>query len=359
MANKKKGLDAEDLEKLKEIAESGRLNETGSTLYMAFYEFFSEVLKELEADPELAEIKASDPEFESKFGELMDKVSKSFELESVGSSTVEALGWPLDKLNSILWRVTERSTELGVDVANEEDRKAGIQLPVMYSLDFSELDDLEDVSLTKNLDPYDKRVYMAASAYFENGSDRITYQQIYKAMGYKGRAGKSDLEKIHESVSKMSRTRIAVDNKAECGWYNRVRFTYDGALLPMERVTGYVNGQLAESVVHLFREPPLMTFARERNQLTAVSVKLLNSPLSKTNANLQLEDYLISRISHMKNGFPNHKMAFETICEKTDITEKKQKQRAREKIKKLLDYYQKTGFIKGYRLEKNGVLIEL
>ena len=357
MANKK-GLDAEDLEELKKIAESGRLNETGSALYMAFYEFFSEVLKELEADPELAEIRASDPEFESKLNELMGKVSKSFELESVGSSTVETLGWPLDKVNSILWRVTERSTSLGVDVANEKVRKAGIHLPVMYNLDFSELDALEDVSLTKNLDPYDKRVYMVVSAYFKNGSDRITYQQIYKAMGYTGRAGKSDLKKIHESVSKMSRTRIVVDNEVECGRYKRVRFTYDGALLPMERVAGYVNGQLAESVVHLFREPPLMTFARERKQLTEVSVKLLNSPLSKTNANLQLEDYLISRISHMKHGFLNCKMTFETIYKNTDITEKKQKQRARDKIKQLLDYYRETGFIKGYRLEKDGVLIE-
>lgn len=359
MADNKKSLSSDDLEKLKDIAESGRLNETGSALYMAFYDFFSEVLKELEADPELAELRATDPEFESKFNELVDKAAKSFELESVGSSTVEALGWPLDKLNSILWRVNERSTELGVDVANEEDRKAGIQLPVMYSLDFSELDELEDVSLTKNLDPYDKRVYMAVSAYFESGADRITYQQIYKAMGYKGRAGKSDLKKIHESVSKMSRTRIAVDNKAESGRYNRLRFTYDGALLPMERVTGYVNGQLAESVVHLFREPPLMTFARERNQLTAVSVKLLNSPLSKTPANLGLEDYLISRIAHMKNGFHNHRMAYETIYEKTDITTNKQKQRAQSKIKTLLDHFKKTGFIKGYRMEKSSVLIEL
>lgn len=177
-------------------------------------------------------------------------------------------------------------------------------------------------------------------------------------MGYTGRAGKSDLKKTHESVSKMSRTRIAVDNEAECGRYNRVRFTYDGALLPMERVDGYVNGKLAENVVHLFREPPLMTFARERNQLASVSVKLLNSPLSKTNANIRLEDYLTSRISNMKNGFPNHKMAFETIYEKTNITEKKQKQRARDKIKQLLDYYRETGFIKWHRLEKDGVLIE-
>ena len=51
-------------------------------------------------------------------------------------------------------------------------------------------------------------------------------------------------------------------------------------------------------------------------------------------------------------------MTFETIYKNTDITEKKQKQRARDKIKQLLDYYRETGFIKGYRLEKDGVLIE-
>lgn len=348
----------EGVRKLKEIAESGKLNETGTGIYTALYEFFASIVKELGKDPELASMSLDEAIENGKLDSLLQLAAESMGGVEVETREVEHLGWMLDKLNGIVWNPKGNEIQ-GVDVASEQDKKQGVKLPVLYSIDFSALDDQGDVSITKSLEPYDKRVYIAAAAYFENGIDRITYQQIYSAMGYKGRAGKSDLDKIHESITKMGAARISVDNKAESTRYNKVKFTYDGALLPMERITGRVNGQIAESIIHLFREPPLMTFAKARKQLTTVNVKLLSDPLSKTNANLELADYLISRISHMKNGFPNHKMKFETIYEKTGITTNKQKQRALPKIKNLLDYYKKVGFIKGYRLEESGVLISL
>lgn len=348
----------ESVGKLREIARSGKLSEEASGIYDALYEFFASLVKELGKDPELANMSLDDALANGRLEGLLQLAAESIGAEKVETREVETLGWMLDKLNSIVWNPKGNEIQ-GVDVASEEDQKQGIKLPVMYSIDFSALDDLEDVSITKSLEPYDKRVYIAAAAYFASGLDRVSYQQIYSAMGYKGRAGKSDLDKIHESITKMGAARISVDNKAESSRYNKVKFTYDGALLPMERITGRVNGQIADSIVHMFREPPLMTFARERGQLTTVNVRLLNSPLSKTNANIQLEDYLIDRIAHMRNGFPNHKMKFETIYERAGITTKKQKQRALPKIKKLLDYYRKVGFIKGYRLEENGVLVLL
>lgn len=354
----------EGVKKLREIAESGKLNELGAGIYTALYEFFASIVKELGKDPELASMSLDEAIESGKLDSLLHLAAESLGGEEVETSEVEHLGWMLDKLNGIVW--SKKGNEIqGIDVASEQDKKQGVKLPVMYSIDFSALDEQGDVSITKSLEPYDKRVYIAAAAYFENGVDRITYQQIYSAMGYKGRAGKSDLNKIHDSITKMGAAHISVDNKTESSRYSKVTFTYDGALLPMERITGRVNGQIAESIVHLFREPPLMTFAKAREQLTTVNVRLLGDPLSKTNANLELADYLISRISHMKNGFANRKMTFEKIYERAGITTKKQKQRALPKIKKLLDYYKEVGFIKGYRIEektetkKAGVLIIL
>lgn len=332
-------------------------------VYSASCDLLSAIRFELEGNEELSSMSFADALDNGKFDELIVKAANQLREKGTRGERAEAqktehLLWMLDKLNSVVWN--KKGNEIhGVDVASEQDKKQGVKLPVLYSIDFSALDEQGDVSITKSLEPYDRRVYIAAAAYFENGQDRITYQQIYSAMGYKGRAGKSDLDKIHASITKMGAAIISVDNKAESSRYNKVKFTYDGALLPMERITSRVNGQIAESVVHLFREPPLMTFAKAREQLTTVNVNLLSDPLSKTNANLELADYLISRISHMKNGFPNHKMKFETIYEHTGITTKKQKQRALPKIKKLLDYYKGEGFIKEYRLEENGVLVIL
>lgn len=348
----------EGIKKLKEIAGRDGINEQTSAVYAALYEFFSSIVKELGKDPELANMSLDEAIESGKLDSLLQLAAKSMGAENVETREVKSLSYMLDKLDSIIWSKKGNDIQ-GVDVANEQDKKQGVKLPVMYSIDFSALDELEDISITRSLEPYDKRVYIAVAAYYAEGMSRVTYQQIYKAMGYKGRAGKSDLDKIHESITKMSAARISVDNKAESSRYNKVKFTYDGALLPMERITGRVNGQIADSIVHMFREPPLMTFARERKQLTTVSVRLLNSPLSKTSANMELEDYLIVRISHMRNGFPNHKMAFETIYEKAGITTKKQRQRALSKITKLLDYYKEVKFIRGYKIDDSGVLIEL
>ena len=136
---------------------------------------------------------------------------------------------------------------------------------------------------------------------------------------------------------------------------------YDASLLPFERISAYINGQLTESAIHLFREPPLVSFARERNQITTISRQLLESPINKTDANLLLEDYLIERIGRMKNTKSNAplKMLFKTIYEKCAITTAKQKQRAPEKIRRYLDHYKKCGWIKGYKEDTDGIKILL
>ena len=54
----------------------------------------------------------------------------------------------------------------------------------------------------------------------------------------------------------------------------------------------------------------------------------------------------------------SNKILFQTIYKNCSITTPKQKQRAADKIKTYLDYYKECGFIKGYRLEKDGIYIQ-
>lgn len=268
----------------------------------------------------------------------------------------EIIEYPLDKPNSIIWNLLERDTkgQIAFNMAKSGSRK---NIPAYYAINFDELGD--DIQITKRLLPFDKRVYIAVSALFNAGNNIITLSQIYYAMGYTGNPGAKNLTKINDAITKMTGGRIFFDNKKEAETLKGYpRFQYDGSLLPLERGIAVVNGQLADAAIHIFREPPLITFAKQRKQITAVNVKLLQSPVSKTDANLQIDDYLIERISRGKNGRAKScRILFKTLYDHTGITTKKQEQRAPTKVEKYLQHYQQQGFITRFTLEKDGITV--
>lgn len=284
------------------------------------------------------------------------KTARAAEPERATVKRAEIIEYPLDKPNSIIWNLLEKDTEgqISFNLAKVGSKK---QIPAYYAINFDELGD--DITITKRLLPTDKRVYIAISALYNAGNNVITLTQIYYAMGYTGRPGTKDLTRINESITKMTGARIFFDNKAEADAYkNYTRFKYDGSLLPLERGTAIVNGQLADAAMRIFREPPLISFAKQRRQITSVDVKLLQSPVSKTDANLQIEDYLIERISRAQNRKGEScRILFETLYKHANIMTKKQKQRAPAKIEKYLQYYRQQGFISAYTIATDGITL--
>lgn len=282
----------------------------------------------------------------------------------------DKIEYPVDKPNNNFWDNAWRTlTEnpngqltFSFDMAGKERKE---ELPLFLSINF---DALQDIRITKKLTPFDKRVYIAVSALFNAGNEVITLSQIYKHMGYKGRPGATDLKRIHECVVKMMGAQISVDNELEANVYKKYgHFTYRGVLLPVEIGELYdVQGALTDAAIHILKEPPLMTFARQRDQLTTVSLKLLQSPVNKTDANLAIDDYLIVQIKRVQKGKQHgkHRMLFKTIYKNTGIpdkpktgTERQQKKRAPGKIEKYLKHYQQEGTISSYSMEKDGVTI--
>ena len=277
------------------------------------------------------------------------------EPEQVSIKRAEIIEYPLDKPNSIIWNLLEKDTR-GQIAFNMAKYGARQKIPIYYAINFDELG--EGITITKRLLPFDKRVYIAISALFNAGNRIITLSQIYYGMGNTGRPGTRDLTKINESITKMTGARIFFDNEAEAKKYKYTRFKYDGSLLPLERGTAIVNGQLADAAIHIFREPPLITFAKERRQITSINIKLLQSPINKTDANLQIDDYLIERISKAKNSKSKScRILLKTLYSKTGITTKKQEQRAPDKIRKYLEHYQAQDFIDRFTIEPDGITV--
>lgn len=280
------------------------------------------------------------------------------EPETAKVKSINKIDFPVDKINNNAWKLLEKDTggQIAFDLANQEDKKNKINVPVFYSIDFDDIN--QELTITKKLTPYDKRVYITIAALFNAGNEIISLSQIYKNMGYKGHAGKNDLEKINKSIIKMMGAKIYLNNEEEIKKYNYSKFVYRGPLLPIETGELYnIQGSLTDAAIHIFREPPLVTFAAQRKQITKVSLIMLQSPISKTDSNLLIEDYLIERIQRNKGKTLTIKL--DKFYEQARIETKKQRQRLPQKLSVLLDYYKEIDKIQSYKIGKTEIKITL
>lgn len=281
-----------------------------------------------------------------------DEAAEILQIPAITATRAEIIEYPLDNVNSKIWTLLEKDT--GGQIALKAEKTGSErELNIYYAINFDELG--EDISITKRLTPFDKRVYIAVSALFNAGNKTVTLTQIYYAMGYTGKPGKSDLERINSAITKMNGAKIYVNNEQEAAAYKYNKFIYDGSLLPLERGTALINGQLSDAAIHLFREPPVISFAKQRKQITTINVRLLQSPISKTDANLLLEDYLIDRIAKAKNGKGQRRILFKTLWEKAGASTVKQRQRMPAKVERYLKHYQACGMIQAYTIEPDGI----
>lgn len=296
---------------------------------------------------------------------MAEAITEPFQL-TISEKNIKKVLFPLDKVNTNIWSLLTTMDKDGQLTFAVEKRGSKRPVDIICGLDFSALETQPGLAVVKKLTAFDKRVYIAAAAVYSAGYEITTIAQIYMAMGGSGHPSQAMRDKINKSLTKMTVAHIYLDNISEVNAkYNVPRFRYDGALLPMERVSAIVNGQETDTAIHFFREAPLITFARERPQITTIPRQLLESPLSLTENNLLIDDYLIREISFMKkpNSKISRKMLFETIFEKTGIKDRKSKARAKDKIKRYLDYYKsydkEKPFIKDYFIDDNETFVEI
>lgn len=295
-------------------------------------------------------------------------------LPQVMKGNTEKLDYPLDVVNNSLWSglgISARTGQFSFEILPEYDNfdmkvananKRGKQAAlILYGVDFSAVEN----SIDRTLDQWDKRVYIAIGGLWHYYNDiekkppekvYITIKQIYYAMGYDGNPGDADRKKIYDSINKMSVARLYLNNYYELQIHkNRVTFDKTDALLDCQIITAKVNGIVADKVIKLKEEPALITFARERNQITTIRRSLLAAGINKSKYSMLIEDFLLIHISLLKNsnnGMNNPNVLYSTIFEYAKIPKgkngAKQQSRAKTIIKKLLEHYTAEGYIKGY-----------
>ena len=297
---------------------------------------------------------------------LIEKAKEKYEADadkekiSVTAKKPEAVPFLLDKVSQNIFK----NLEAGTYSMNVEKSGSNDSLNTIITLDFEELENNKAL-IFRPLTPFDKRVYIAIGALWHAGNEYITIQQIHRAMGGKGSPASYQIKAIDEAISKLMKTTIKIDNQEESESYNYPHFVYDSSLLPAEKIQELsINNRIAKHAIHLFREPPLLTFARKRKQITTYTSKQYALPFSMTDDNILLDDYFRNRIARMKRDKEkkkpyNNKMLYATIYENCGIDTPKKRSRATTKFRKLLDHYQKTGIIAGYQENQDGIIIIL
>ena len=298
---------------------------------------------------------------------LIEKAKEKHEADankekiSVTAKKPEAVPFLLDKVSQNIFK----HLEAGTYSVNVEKSGSNDNLNTIITLDFEELESNKALTF-RPLTPFDKRVYVAIGALWHAGNEYITIQQIHRAMGGKGSPSMNQINAINEAISKLMKTTIKIDNQEESESYNYPHFVYDSSLLPAEKIQELsINNRIAKHAIHLFREPPLLTFARKRKQITTYTLEQFTLPFARaTEDNLLLDDYFRNRIARMKRDKEkkkpyNNKMLYTTIYENCGIDTRKKRYDATTKFRKLLDHYQKTGIITGYQEQQDGIIIIL
>ncbi len=295
-----------------------------------------------------------------------DKKTQEEVIAHVKAIPTDKLLDPIDKPNYKLWDMARDSAENGgqltldIFMGTEEEQKKGKEPLVYLALTFA--DELPaGVEITKSLDSYDKRVYLACGALYNAGNQTVSISQIHKQMGYTTRPAKVDMKKINDSLTKMGFGRLYIDNEKETKYHKSYTgYKDDYPLLAFKRRNAYINGQLVEGAIHLLDEPIMIKFARERKQVQQITLQMLQTPISKTARNLEIEDYLLYRIGRMKSprGTTQRKILYESVFTYCRINGRVAKSRTKENIEKILEHYKKSGFIKGYEKAADGVIID-
>lgn len=292
------------------------------------------------------------PTRNSALAGLFVRALKGKDLPSICTNPVNGVPYPLDKVSAVTYgrSVEDYEKTLEINVAKSGSDKA---INVTYAVNFEAL----DASVSRSLSHFDKQVCIAAAAHYAADNNVVSLSQIYTAMGNNGRPSPGQIAKIGASIDKLAKTEITIDNTEEAIAYKgRKKVVDKEMIIACKRRDAYINGHLTKGAIFMYDLPAPIRFARDRGQIITLDLKVLQSPMNKTEENLILQDYLIRRIS--RKGDPR-RILISTLLSKIGAQGSRQKKwRAQEKVKALLEYYKEIGFIADFKLEPDAICIE-
>ena len=276
------------------------------------------------------------------------------ELPKIEKTTVpESVLYPLWKPTYEIFNNFPIGKTKKLNMESEKDRRKGKTANLLMLLNF---DELKGVQISRTLTIYDKNVWNACANLVKCGYNTVTSAQIYKFMGHTSEPPTSERNKILESISTISRARVYVSNKEEHELYKKYdEILLDTPLLAAEICQAKFGDDIVEEAIRIIEPPKLFDIAAQRGQITTIPFEVLKSPINKNDEVSLITDYLLIRISRMKNNkFVTRTILLDTLCDKCDITDNRsdrmKKSRLPDRLERILSHYKSSGWISDYKL---------
>lgn len=310
--------------------------------------------------------------------------------------------FPIDKATSTFVKYGEElsTEEKGMtirtfDGAPAEKGKPAIPpafVELTYQLDQEAINTVHGKGYTMqtgNIDWQDIKLCVATAAIMNEKAEKglppyMSPNEIYKNMTKsKGHTAAAQQKKILDMIKKQMFTRIRIDTQNEQHLEHHSQ-SYTGAFLPCEIIeeNTFINNSPTKALIHMFREPPLITFAKERGQFSTIDGDIITeSPLSLTDENAGIECYLIQRIAWMKRNkklkrsiliktllsecckpVVSKKKAIQDAKKEKLLAQKKQWDREQRTLKnalRFIEHLKAKKYIKSYNVENERIEIVL
>ena len=204
------------------------------------------------------------------------------------------------------------------------------------------------------LGPYDREVHDAIVTLYLAGNSCFTAQMIYRTMtgNEKTTLGEKQHENIMSSLRKLMSSVIEIDNSEEAKARKNIKpFKLTSNLIQAKFLTDIKHKGNPLDPIQISEVPILYTYANTKNQVSRIDMKLLNSPIDKTEENIILQGYLQRRISAKAL---NNTIDYDTVYSHLGIAAetpgalRKREHDIRKKCSKILDYWIAQDFIRGY-----------
>lgn len=220
------------------------------------------------------------------------------------------------------------------------------------------------------LSTYDKSIINGVTSLLECGNAVFSIPMLYHAMT--GKPNPTVDEQLFEDLGgrleKMRRMMLSIDLTEE----SRANFitdangdpldiqnlTIEGYLLPLNKLTGVINGKKTE-LFQLLDNPPLYTYSKLKHQLASVPIALLGAPVNNNATTIPLKTYLLQRVELMKNknnSIRANNILYDSIYAELGDTDasKTRKMRIRSYTTTILEHFIQQGYISGYEEYKKG-----
>ena len=280
---------------------------------------------------------------------------------------------PTDKISKYIFDITKNAlfyepNGAAVKVGSISRRESGVkkEFPVTTAVSLKLDKNNSNIKFSNNamLDPYCRSVHNAIATLYAAGNTDMTIDMIYRAMkggteeGEMDSPGEVARKKISEAIDLLLRTIMTIDASQETKYYGRADFQFKGHVLPAQIFTAKVTGVEVKDCIKLLAEPPLYTYAQRSNQINSCDIKMLKMPISNTEENVIIRDYLLEQVLDMQNekSRRNNVILYDTLFRYLGLENalKQKKSDVRKKVHAIFDNWIKEGFIKGYNDVKEG-----